>query len=239
MNEVIISGIVKGDLESIGNDGIKFLVLNRGRSGENDEFICLAYGNSSSFLSQHVVSGQRVVLQGRLSGEKLGTENYHTAITVGRVLSISDSSSGMDYTNVVLSGEASSKGLTRLNNKNKTPLVPLNIRNKREYKPNDGEVQEYTTFIDAAVWGKLAESVEESFELPMNNTQVVVYGMLKPRSYENKNGETVNKIEIWVTSINRLEGVQTQTSASRPQGKKEDAGTRPPRKSKSLEDAPF
>jgi single-stranded DNA-binding protein len=234
MNEVIVSGIIKGDFEDVSNDGVKFLALNKGRNGESEEFICLAYGNSASFLRQHAESGRRVVLQGRLSSEKLDTENYHTAITVSRVLSITDSSQGMDYTHAVISGLASSDGLTRLNNKNQTPLINLNVANKREYRNAEGETQEYTTYLGGTIWGRTAEAVEEAYEFPMSNVPVVFEGILKPRTYENKDGDTINKIDVWVNTIN-VSG-QAPTSAA-PAPKREERQA--PRKSKPLEGSPF
>ena len=234
MNEVILSGIVKGDFEDASRDGVRFLMLNRGRNGESEEFICLAYGGSANFLKQHAESGQRIVVQGRLSSEKLDTENYHTAITVSRVLSISDSSSGMDYSHASISGLATSDGLTRLNNANQTPLINLNVANKREYRNSDGDVQEYTTYLGGTVWGRTAEDMEASYEFPMKDVPVVFEGILKPRTYENKDGETINKVDVWVNTVS-----VASASASTPPAPRAERKESAPRKSKKADDSPF
>lgn len=234
MNEVILSGIVKGDFEDASRDGTMFQVLNRGRNGEAEEFTCLAYGGSANFLRQHAESGQRVVLQGRLSSEKLDTENYHTAITVSRVLAITDSSNGMDYSHASISGLATSDGLTRLNNANKTPLINLNVANKREYRNSDGDVQEYTTYLGGTVWGRTAEDMEASYEFPMKDVPVVFEGILKPRTYENKDGETITKIDVWVNTVS-----VSSASASTPPAPRAERAPAAPRKSKKADDSPF
>lgn len=235
MNELILSGIVKGDFEDASRDGIKFLVLNRGRNGEAEEFVCLAYGGSANFLRQHAESGNRIVLQGRLSSEKLDTDVYHTAITVSRVLSISDSSSGMDYAHATISGLASSDGMTRLQNKNQTALINLNVANQREYRNNEGEVQVYTTYLGGTAWGRTAEEMEAAYEFPMKDVPVVFEGILKPRTYENKDGETINKIDVWINTINVASGTPT-SSAPAPRREKAEAA---PRKAKKADDSPF
>jgi len=236
MNEVILSGIIKGDFEEVSNDGVKFLVLNRGRSGNDaDEFICLAYGGSAGFLRQHAESGKRVVLQGRLSSEKLDTENYHTAVTVSRILSIADSSNGLDYSHATISGLASSDGLIRLNNKNQTPLINLNVKNKREYRNADGEVNEYTTFLGGTLWGRTAEDFDESNSFPLQDVPVVFEGILKPRTYENRDGDTINKIDVWVNTVNVFSPSSSSERAPAPRAPSQ------PRKSKakSADDSPF
>lgn len=240
MNEVVLSGILNGELTSVSNDGVKFNVVNRsGKNGGVDEFICLAYGGSAKFLEQHAGSGQRVVIQGRLSSEKLDTSHYHTAITASRILSLGDSSSGLDYSYALVSGLASSKGVTYL--KTNTAVLNLDITNKREFRSREGEVQEYTTYLGGTLWSNLAEEVAKKFSFPLENVHVVIDGVLKPRSYE-KDGEVIHKIDVWANTFDTLTSggtsVVAQKTSSVPQ---KSSATPPPRRNKSpqLDEAPF
>lgn len=241
MNEVFISGIIKGEFEKTSRDGIKFLLLNRGKNNNQDEFIALAYGDSAKFLTQHAQSGQRVVVQGRLSSEKLDTQKYHTAVTVSRILSITDSSQGMDFSYAVVSGTAKSNGMTRLNNDNQTAVLNLNVANHREYydKSKD-ETQTYTTFIGATLWGNTAEAANTEYSFPMEDVPVVFDGILKARSYEDKeSGETVNKVDVWVNNLS----VGTQSPASAAPSPRRDESPRKsdstPARTKPLDNNPF
>lgn len=243
MNEVTMSGVLKGGFEEVSNDGIKFTLVNRNQRGEiseNEEFVVLAYGNSAQFLSQHAKSGKRVVIQGRLSSEKLGTDNYHTAITASRVLSIADSSQGIDYTHAVISGRANSDGLKRLDNNNKTPLINLNVANVRVYKTKTGEVNEYTTYLGGTVWGARAEELADSYEFPFEGVEVLFDGILKPRSYE-KDGETVHKIDVWVNNLSVLSPASeaVDETGGEEAEVQEEAPAKPASRSKKLSDAPF
>lgn len=242
MNEVTMSGVLKGGFEEVSNDGVKFTLVNRNQRGdisENEEFIVLAYGNSAQFLKQHAQSGKRVVIQGRLSSEKLGTDNYHTAITASRVLSIADSSQGIDYTHAVISGTAKSEGLRRLENNNKTPLINLNVANVRTYKTKAGEVNEYTTYLGGTVWGARAEELSDSYEFPFDDVPVLFDGILKPRSYENKDGESVYKIDVWINNLSVLSPLRETEEDDEPETVEEEAPQKAQSRSKKLSDAPF
>jgi single-stranded DNA-binding protein len=235
MNEVVISGIIKGEFSSTSRDGVRFTLVNRGKNGNQDEFITLAYGESAKFLTQHAQSGQRVVLQGRLSSEKLDTQKYHTAITASRILAISDSSQGMDYSYAVVSGLASSTGLTRLAT-NDTAVINLNVSNQREYfDKKTEETQVYNTFLGATVWSQAAETMAKEYAFPLENVPVVFDGILKSRSYTDKETqETVYKIDVWVNSI--TSGSASTASAS-PKPAREEGKV--PARSRSLDNSPF
>lgn len=239
MNEVIISGILKGDFQDVSNDGVLFhLVTKTGRGDMGiDEFITLAYGKAAEFLKERGESGKRLVVQGRLSSEKLDTDNYHTAVTVSRVLSVGDSSEGMDYTHAVISGTAESDGLRQL--EKGTQLANLNIANKRTYTSRDGSTGEYTTYLGATVWSTRAVALDAEGVFPMKDTEVILDGILKPRSYE-KDGEEVFKIDVWV---NDLSIVGTEMDTPTPKAKKSTAKKAPASKSrkgfKDGEGSPF
>lgn len=202
MNDVIISATLKGQFEDISNDGVQFTLVSRsGRPGTPpDEFSLLAYGNSAKFLKQHASSGDRIVAQGRLSSEKLNTEVFHTAITVNRVLSISEASQGIDYTKAVVSGSASCDGVKTIESSNKS-LASFNIQNERRYITKAGDERVYTTYIGATLWGDRALELEAQGLIPSNEENLTVEGILKPRTYTNREGNEVTKMDIWIDDI--------------------------------------
>ena len=202
MNDVIISGLVKGnDFESVSNDGVMFKVatrIGRGNNADPDVFNVLAYGNSADFVRQHASSGLRIVGQGRISSEKLETNNYHSVITLSRILSIGESRTGTDFTQAIVSGEVKSDGIKQTSKG--TNLAPFNIKNVRTYRTRDGNEGTYTTYLNATAWSDTASRLEAEGKVPCENEFAVITGILKPNSYE-KEGETINKIDVWVNDI--------------------------------------
>lgn len=240
MNEVTLSGVLKGGFEEVSNDGVKLTLVNRSQREDfdNEEFIVLAYGNAASFLTQHAESGNRVIIQGRISSEKLGTENYHHAITASRVLGICDSSQGMDYSHAVVSGLATSEGVKHLSNAKQTAVLGLNVASVREYKDRDGKVQQYTTYLGGTLWGANAEDFAARHTFPMQNVPVTFDGQLKPRTYENRDGNEIYKIDVWANNV--VVGTSSGTSEvpeAQTESQARSSSTRT--KSKKLVDAPF
>lgn len=200
MNDVTISATLRGGFEEVSNDGVKFTLVSSSGRSELDEFIVLAYGNSAQFLRQHANSGDRLVAQGRLSSEKLDTDSYHTAVTINRVLSISPAENGIDFSRVVVSGVAACDGVKSVG-QNGRKLANLNIANSRQYMSRSGEERSYTTYLNATLWGDRAEQLEQDGLIPMENERVMIEGILKPRSYTNREGQEVNKIDIWIDDL--------------------------------------
>lgn len=202
MNDVIISGLIKGsDFQDVSNDGILLQVatrIGRGNNADPDVFNVLAYGNSAEFIRQHGRSGLRMVAQGRISSEKLGTDNYHTVITLSRVLSIGESRTGTDFTQAVISGTVRCNEVKQTSRG--TTLAPFNVKNVRQYKTRDGNQGEYTTYLNATAWSDTAEELQSSGRIPCEDEFAVISGILKPNSYE-KDGETVNKVDVWINDI--------------------------------------
>lgn len=236
MNDVIISATLKGSFQEISNDGVQFTLVTRGGRGSStlDEFTVLAYGNSAKFLQQHASSGDRIVAQGRLSSEKLDSDVYHTAVTVNRVLSISPAQNGIDYSKAVVSGLATCEGVREVGENGKK-LASFNIANTRRYVGRDGEDRSYTTYLGATIWGERAEQLVEAGLIPITEENVTIEGILKPRSYQNKDGETVNKIDIWVDDI-----IFAQAHSSpEPRRRENRQETASREATKSLESSPF
>jgi single-stranded DNA-binding protein len=238
MNDVIISATLKGSFQEISNDGVQFTLVSRGGRGSSsmDEFTVLAYGNSAKFLQQHTQSGDRVVVQGRLSSEKLDSNVYHTAVTVNRVLSVSPAQNGIDYSKAVVSGLATCEGVRSVGEGNKK-LASFNIANTRRYVTRDGDERTYNTYLSATVWGERAEHLEEQGLIPAEDREITLEGILKPRSYQNKEGQEVNKIDIWVDDIIFSEAHSSPEPRRRSQA--EEKSTPKESTSKNLESSPF
>ena len=106
INSVTLSGLINGEFTPVSKDGVQFTVSipNQNSQDLTDDFLVVAYGNSAQFLKQNAQSGYRVVLEGRLSSEKLDTDNYHVVVSTVRVLDInSNPALGRDFTLGLLS----------------------------------------------------------------------------------------------------------------------------------------
>ncbi len=87
--------------------------------------------------------------------------------------------------------------------------------NSRLGKNDDGSPVEETLFIDAVVFGKLAEATVEYLK---KGKQVLLDGRLRYRTWEDSNGGKHSKHEIAV------EGIQLLASPSQNQKSKKDCG---------------
>lgn len=206
INSVTLSGLINGEFTPVSKDGVQFTVSipNQNSQDLTDDFLVVAYGNSAQFLKQNAQSGYRVVLEGRLSSEKLDTDNYHVVVSTVRVLDInSNPALGRDFTLGTVSGLASCKEVSLVGAKS-TPVASLNINNQRTYT-KEGESFTYTTYLGASLWKDLAESV--SSYVPFTDQRVLVVGVLKPRSYENSNGARIYKVDIWANNVYYLSEV--------------------------------
>ncbi|MFZ4514861.1 MAG: single-stranded DNA-binding protein [Acidimicrobiia bacterium] len=84
-----------------------------------------------------------------------------------------------------------------------TPSGQANVRfgvavNRRWQDRNSGEWQEQTSYFDVVCWREMAENVAES--LP-KGARVLVSGRLEQRSYETREGEKRNVVEIIADEI--------------------------------------
>ena len=64
-----------------------------------------------------------------------------------------------------------------------TPVCNLSVANNRHYKTESGEKRTETTFLEAEVWGKTAELINEHFRVGM---PILLQGRLKMNQYEEK-----------------------------------------------------
>jgi single-strand DNA-binding protein len=84
-----------------------------------------------------------------------------------------------------------------------TPTGAANTRfgvavNRRWQDRNSGEWQEATSFFDVVCWREMAENVSES--LP-KGSRVLVTGRLEQRSYDDREGNKRNVVEIIADEI--------------------------------------
>lgn len=216
MNLVTLSGVLDGGFSPVSNDGVQFSVITKSTRNnvvaDPDVFVVLAYGNAAQFLQQHAKSGNRLTLQGRISRENLGEGNWHTVITANHVLSISDSSQGMDFSNAIVFGKATSDGI-RFTNSGK-PVLSLNLENTRTYRSKDGNVSEYRTFIDATAWTNLAEDLAQKYSFPLTEAPVLVTGLLKPDNYTKDDGTQINKVVVWANEVEVFGAVEAAESVT-------------------------
>lgn len=201
MNNVIISGIVKGKFTQI-KDSQHFILSQKGRDGESVDFNMVAHGETAERLVSNVESGQRIVVQGRLSSEKLFDDTYHNVISIARILA-DEVGSGMDYSNIIVTAEAKCSEVKKVGQKQQS-VANLDLSVKREFKNAAGEVKSYTSYFSASVWGERADALEAS--LPMVDQNVFISGTLRPRQYTKTTGELVNRIDIWVDELELTNG---------------------------------
>lgn len=249
MNDVTLSGIISTNFEEYGNDGILFQtsVSSPGYAGKErqvDDFVCLAYGNAAQLLRQRGKSGQRIIFQGRLGSEKLGTDKYHSALTVARILGLTDAENGTDTAHIVVSGASEVQDIRYVGSKD-TPLVPIRMTNMRYFK-KDNEVLEYRTYVGASVWGDKARTLNETTS--GEDIPIIIYGFLKPRSYQDRDGDDIGKIDVWVQEVfggEDLTPFDQTPSDSQPitSGDTQKEDTPPPaskpRRASRIDDDPF
>lgn len=76
-------------------------------------------------------------------------------------------------------------------------VCSLGLAVNRRYQVN-GEWQEQTSYINAVAWGQLGENVAASLE---KGARIIVSGSIEQRSYDNKEGQKVNVVEIKADNI--------------------------------------
>jgi len=97
----------------------------------------------------------------------------------------------------------------------------LSLAMNRKYKGNDGEMKEDVCFVNIVVWGKQAESCNEYLS---KGSPLFVEGRLQSRSYETKEGQKRNVLEIVADRVQFLGG-KKKTGADEEAVPEETAGT--------------
>ena len=73
----------------------------------------------------------------------------------------------------------------------------------RSWKGQDGQQQEQTSFINCVAWGKVGEIIEQYVK---KGTPLLVSGRLEQRSYEDKEGNKRQAVEVVVEDFNFVGG---------------------------------
>lgn len=73
----------------------------------------------------------------------------------------------------------------------------------RSWKGQDGQQQEQTSFINCVAWGKVGEIIEQ---YTSKGTPLLVSGRLEQRSYEDKDGNKRQAVEVVVEDFNFVGG---------------------------------
>lgn len=81
-------------------------------------------------------------------------------------------------------------------------VVDFSVALNRSYKDANGEWQEATDYVDIVAWGKLAEQISTSIH---SGSRVLVDGRLQSRSWEDKDGNKRNKVEVLATDVTFLD----------------------------------
>ena len=88
----------------------------------------------------------------------------------------------------------------------------------RSWKGQDGQQQEQTSFINCVAWGKVGEIIEQYTN---KGTPLLVSGRLDQRSYEDKDGNKRQAVEVVVEDFNFIGGGRGDdagsSNSSRPQ----------------------
>lgn len=77
-------------------------------------------------------------------------------------------------------------------------MVNISVADSRRYQDRNGEWQEETSFFRGTCWRDLAENVAESLT---KGARVVISGRLKQRTWETKEGEKRNVVELDIQEI--------------------------------------
>jgi single-strand DNA-binding protein len=77
-------------------------------------------------------------------------------------------------------------------------MVNISVADSRRYQDRNGEWQEDTSFFRGTCWRDLAENVAESLT---KGARVVITGRLKQRTWETKEGEKRNVVELDIQDI--------------------------------------
>ncbi|MBS3740883.1 MAG: single-stranded DNA-binding protein [Candidatus Cloacimonetes bacterium] len=103
---------------------------------------------------------------------------------------------------ITISGNLVRKPEVQYVGDNDTALCKITLANNRSYLNKDKDWQQETTFVDCEIWGSLAERVEKNSD---KGSPLIVEGVLKQNTWEDKNGNTHSKLLIRAQKIHILQ----------------------------------
>jgi single-strand DNA-binding protein len=100
-------------------------------------------------------------------------------------------------------------------------MVNISVADSRRYQDRNGEWQEDTSFFRGTCWRDLAENVAESLT---KGARVVISGRLKQRTWETKEGEKRNVVELDIQDIGPSLRWATASVTRTPRSEGSDGG---------------
>ena len=80
----------------------------------------------------------------------------------------------------------------------------------RSWRSQDGQQQEQTSFINCVAWGKIGEIIAQYVK---KGSPLLVSGRLDQRSYEDKDGNKRQAVEVVVEDFNFIGGSRSDSGA--------------------------
>ncbi len=80
----------------------------------------------------------------------------------------------------------------------------------RSWRGQDGQQQEQTSFINCVAWGKVGEVIQQYVK---KGNPLLVSGRLDQRSYDDKDGNKRQAVEVVVEDFNFVSGGRSDDSA--------------------------
>jgi len=102
---------------------------------------------------------------------------------------------------ITISGNLVRKPEVQYVGENDTALCKITLANNRSYLDKNKDWQQDTTFVDCEIWGTLAERVEKKAD---KGAPVIVEGVLKQDTWEDKDGNSRSKLLVRTQKIHLL-----------------------------------
>lgn len=115
------------------------------------------------------------------------------------------------FNKVILMGNLTRDVETRTTPSGQT-VSNFSLAVSRSWKGQDGQTQEQTSFINCVAWGKVGEIIAQ---YTSKGTPLLVSGRLDQRSYEDKDGNKRQAVEVVVEDFNFVGGGRGDDSAPR------------------------
>lgn len=114
------------------------------------------------------------------------------------------------FSKVILMGNLTRDPETRSVSSGQT-VTNFSLAVSRSWKGQDGQTQEQTSFINCVAWGKAGEIIAQYVQ---KGNPLLVSGRLDQRSYDDKDGNKRQAVEVVVEDFNFVGGGRGDDSSS-------------------------
>lgn len=114
------------------------------------------------------------------------------------------------FNKVILMGNLTRDVETRTTPSGQT-VSNFSLAVSRSWKGQDGQTQEQTSFINCVAWGKVGEIIAQYVQ---KGAPLLVSGRLDQRSYEDKDGNKRQAVEVVVEDFNFVGGGRGDDAAA-------------------------